>query len=390
MNRFVSSSTAAAAMCAALWIVDNAKSQIPVKIPTGDQERLVNLELRVSHLEQALAKTQQQLAALRPADGSDGVNTVPAPFSVVNSSGKPIFTVEDDDGAEVTLRNGNGAKSVRISSLKIQLQSADASQYVGLLMDSGGHPFVTVRDTELASIGVDGKTKAMGVRLGGAGGKLASLDLERDVGNIQLYKDSTPVARISSETGFGGPGLVLKTASGSGSFIATVSTDRGGYATATSTTDDSFTVGASASGQMGARLYSGNGAVPIGGLVKEQDGTGMLYVGSGKGILAQVGVNAEGSGVIDVMRDDKQVLAYLVSNSNGGEIGVSNSSGQRVAILDTNPGTNGGRATFTDSGGTPAAKVGAMGANQGDLCIVRGDKPGKCLSQTVLPLSIGQ
>jgi len=292
MNKLSQKGTAAIAVFAAIVIVNQAKPQTPARIPNGgDQEQIVNLQLRVSHLEQALAQVQQQLAKKN--------STVAAPFTVVNSEGLTLFTVDDKAGGEV----------------------------------------------KVFSIG----------------------------------DDEHPYFEVSPNS------LKIHDPTGALAFVATGLEGGGGLATTYSKNGGRATMGDNGSDFASVRLMQGSQG-PSGGITLQPDGTAKVYAGQ-PGVPLAAMIATGGQGHVETFDKAGKPMAWIASFESGGTIGANNSAGLPAAVVEANPKGNGGHGVFFDAGGkTAALTLGAIGSNQGDACIVRGDKPGLCLSRTALPL----
>jgi len=407
MKVLLRNGTAAIGVCALLWIADSAKSQIPQKIPTGDQERLVNLELRVSHLEQMVAQIQSGKGSSSANGQSNGqaavtvTSRVTAPFEVVSKQGKTLLTVKELAGeSNLFLLDSAGQAAIAISTLgtpSITLQkggSAKPSAGPGTQSDYAsldavvGLQYSSAGQTALINV----QKGVMGFRLkkGETGSPTnVSLDLTNGVGNLQIFDGTKQVASLSAASPTGGAALSLQQSSGAGFFRAGAS-ESGGYAVAVSQSQNAASIGADVNGFVGVRAYKKWGGPPSGGITIQENGSAMVYAGLPGSTRAKMGIATTGDGLINVLRENGTPMAYLGISPAGGEVGAANSAGTIVAKIGVNTKTNGGEGSFGDSSGKEMADISGIDGGAGDVCIVRGDKPGKCLGQTVLPLSFGK
>ena len=380
MNRFLQNGTAAVVFCGALWIVDGARSQVPQRIPTGDQERLVNLELRVAHLEQALAQLQTKNSS----------STVKAPFKVVNAAGTAILNVTDEPaGGALSLNDKTGGAVAVLDTSKIMLHVRKG--YAGIGLSSEDIPLLVVGGPQHASLGIDPNTGAMGLRLAVKTGKPdVTLDLEGGVGNLHLFKGNDQIGSLSTNPGGAGARLQLNDTSGSAAFTAGISSSGDGFVQASSRKGAGASLGADSDGNVGMRVYSVVGGGPSGGTALEPDGSAIVYAGTPGNARVKMFVDAGGHGNVSIQNQQNQPVVWMQSTDNGGGMAATYGNGKLGMVMETAPDGNGGHGVFYDAGGKAVLTLTAVGPNRGDVCIVRGDKPGKCLAETVLPLSIGQ
>lgn len=327
----------------------------------GIQQRFVNDELTLAHIQQALNSLKGQ---------SGG--TVHAPFQVLGASGKAILTVEERDGEPfLHVDNAAGEQIVRIitaasGSGLVRVGASGGNNYVYLGGDSNGHALVSVTDDgDHAALTRSQRTNALGVYVGKTGEQDVSLDLEDGVGHVHVYHGTDEV--IDLKTSSGGHGL-LEVNSGSGSgrvemgVLAT-----GGYVTVSSTGGERAFMGAPKGKEFGFRLYPGSADTAVAGMI--EDSQGNATIGISKNDIWRVDMAVGGaSGIVGVL--DNSGKKYLSALTNypggGGSLQVANPSGQIVSLVDANPTNNEGRAVFTDNGGVPLAKIGAAGPH-GDV-----------------------
>jgi len=399
MTKLGRNGAVAMALIAVAWIAGEAQQQLPVKIPTGDQERLVNLELRVSHLEQALAQMQKQgnpqpsgKQSEPPAEtGTERV--VVAPFLVMNSEGHAIFQVEDSQGGKVSINDAEGNPVALLDTGKLMLRTNKG--YAGAAVDSSGNPFLTVTAGGHAAIGVDPNTGAIGLRLSaktvpnasniGIWQQDVSLDLEGGVGNLHLFHGNDTVGLLSVNPGGKGAKLQLNDTSGTAGFTAGISLAGEGFAKAVSKAGAAVSIGTYLDGPFGVRIESQDGGPPSAGMFVGSDKNGTVYAGAPGKIRTLMNTDG-GQGYMAVVNDAGVSVVELTNTAIGGSIRAALPGGQTVAEVEAF--AEGGHGIFTNNGGKPLIKLGAASQDQGDACIVRGDKPGRCLSQSALPLSI--
>jgi hypothetical protein len=299
MSKLWRRGTVAVAVVATVWMVERANSQSPQRLPNGgEQEQIVNLQLRVSHLEQALAQMQKSN------------RRVVEPFEVVDASGNTLVKMEK-------------------------------AQHGG--------------------------------------------------SNLVLYDaDGNPTAMLTNESGIGAV-VSLTDPTFKAGFIAGVSPKGDGYASAYGMNGEAATIGADANGYVGVRTYAKLDSPPSGGIVLQRDGSANVYAGKPGSARTMMTLTTDGEGTFEVLNADSKRTAYIANTALGGEMGWANAAGTALGDLRVDPTTKGAVGTFGDSNGSQMAAVGAMWDGKGDACIVRGSgKPDKCLSKTVLPLSIGE
>lgn len=111
-------------------------------------------------------------------------------------------------------------------------------------------------------------------------------------------------------------------------------------------------IGTNAAGFSGVRVYASDSA---------------------KNATVAMGVRPDGSGGVGVAGKNGFIAQMTDNKSGGGELQLSNSSGQIVSVIGANPANNEGHAVFTDAGGAPLVKIGAAGTH-GDVLLGGPDK----------------
>lgn len=150
-----------------------------------------------------------------------------------------------------------------------------------------------------------------------------------------------------------------------------------------------FTVGIADQGDPYARWDASNGSAYIGSppgryfgvrlfapgtdttVVSISETVGQANVALGLHGTAKVEMRVDGTGArVGVLDNsgEKYVSNLTAHGNGGGDLELSNPSGQVVAIVDANPTNNEGRAVFTNGGGEPLAKIGAAG-DHGDVLL---------------------
>ncbi|HXN49118.1 MAG TPA: hypothetical protein VN893_20870 [Bryobacteraceae bacterium] len=422
MSKLLHNGTVVLAVVAAtVWVVERASSQSPQRIPNGgDQEQIVNLQLRVSHLEQALAQMQQQMSALKSGKGNTPpakqvTSQVTAPFEVVNESGKVLLNVREaaGGGAILYVLDSNETPIALLSAVggsgMLSLMESGAAKTVPGQAAGAVTPGEAVaaneaaldatsglqysRSGQTALVNFDKGTSAMGFRLkqGGVGTSTnVSLDVANGVGGVHLFDGGKAVGTLAVNPGGGGAFLTVNEPGKIGRFTAGVSGGGDGFAKAVSMGGGLAAMGDDANGGVGLRIRSKDGGPASAGMTLQDDGTGMVYAGLPGSPRAKMGISSDKEGIVDVLNAESQPMGWMQSGAAGGVVGVANAAAQSVASIGAREDVQGGGlAVFADAGGTTVLTAGATTEpNRGDTCIVRGDKPGRCLSQSALPLSI--
>jgi hypothetical protein len=154
-----------------------------------------------------------------------------------------------------------------------------------------------------------------------------------------------------------------------------------------STNGKSFTAGMTPEGIPFARWDATNGSVAIGAPPGKFFGVRVIPAGSDvssvslltsnniasvmvgrSGVPRLAMVDSDANLSIGILNSAGQYLSRLTSKPSGGGLEVANGTGQMVAILDSNPANNEGRASFYNASGTPLAKIGAAG-DHGDVLL---------------------
>lgn len=292
----------------------------------GIQQRFVNDELKIAHLEQAHSSS-----------------TVQAPFTVVGKGGQPILTVTGDNGSGL-LSLGSGGDQANLG------YTPDGPRFS--LIDNGDHVYIGRRRS----------TTALGLYLGTGSDYLAAIDLEGGVGNVHLFKGTNQVGAFSVTDN----GATLEMESSSGNQYLTSGIGDGGDAfMRVSGKGGSALLGAPPGKDFGLRLYKGASATAD----MLEDAQGNASIGIAKNNIMRVNMAVGGaSGIVGVL--DGAGKNYLSALTNypggGGSLQVANQSGQIVSLVDANPVNNEGRAVFTDNSGQPLAKIGVL-AQHGDV-----------------------
>jgi len=405
MRKNLQSGVIGAAVFAVLWVVNPAKSQPPVKIPSSEQEAIVNLQLQVRDLQQAVAKLQQGAKGPSnggksgpPPDAGTTPQQVTAPFQVVNDQGKVIFEVDDNLGGQVSINDDNQNTIGVLDTTKLFLRTSHG--YGGIALDSQGRPALVVTAGQRAAIGVDAATGAMGLRLSGGGVQQSngtfmfrpdvSLDLEGGVGNLQFFHGQDTLAFLSATPGGKGAKLQLNDSTGSAGFTAGVSSTGNGFAKAKAGGATASMGQEGTDGVVGFRIRSTDDGPPSGGISLQKDGTGLVYAGTPGVARVKVGMTGDKQSMVTLYNSENKPVTFLQETNAGGIMGVATNDAHPVISLAADQGLGGGGlGVFADAGGTTVLTLGAKKeAGQGDICIIRGDKPGRCLSQNALPLSI--
>jgi hypothetical protein len=345
MRRLLQNRAAAAALAVALGMAGGAQSQPPVKIPSSTQEQVVNLELKVRDLQQALAQLQRQVSALQKGQGNtppanNTASRVTAPFEVVNAAGKTLLTVGDVSGdTNLYLWDASGAPSAVISTVgspslsltKFGAAKGEASKLVSL--DSAvGLQYSSAGQTGLLNI-EDG---VMGFRLKKGGFEAptnVSLDLTGGLGNLHLFNGTSQVGSLSVNAGGDGARLWLHQPSGTGSFVAGISANGDGYANAVAKSQAAISMGADGGGFVGLRAFAKWGGPPSGGISIQNDGSATVYAGMPGSMRAKMGINQNGQGIVNVVDDRDEPMAYLSLGPNGGMVAAANLDGTFVTTI---------------------------------------------------------
>lgn len=251
MSKQLRIGTAAVAVVATVWVVERANSQSPQRIPNGgDQEQIVNLQLRVSHLEQALAQMQQQVSALKSgkessAPAKEVTSRVSAPFEVVNAAGKALLLVREapGGGAMLCLLDSNASTialldAVGGSGMLTLTESGGATPAPGqaagaaapnraavvneaVLDATGGLRYS--RSGQTALVNFEKGTSAVGFRIKKGGYEATtdvSLDVANGVGNVHVFDGGKPVGTLAVNPGGGGAFLMVSEPGQKGNFTA--------------------------------------------------------------------------------------------------------------------------------------------------------------------------
>jgi hypothetical protein len=157
----------------------------------------------------------------------------------------------------------------------------------------------------------------------------------------------------------------------------------------------SFTAGVDAQGGAFGRWDASNGSALIGVPPGKTDfGIRLMAAGTNTTTVAlaennqssMVAVGRNGVAKLEMVVNTTESLMGVMDNAgkfylsalrdhgtSAGALEIANASGQVVASMDSNPKTTEGRATFTDAGGRPLAKIGAAG-DHGDVLLAGTNK----------------
>ena len=331
------------------------------------QERFVNDELRITHLEKTVSQLSNT-AGNGATHSAGGEASVQAPFQVVGASGEPILKVSEGDGSSGMLELLSGGRTYAqlrtISNgntglLTIKNVGGDTAN-LGMTEDG---PVLSMNDHgDRASIGRKKSTGALGLYLSKGEKTAVAMDLEGGTGNFHLFHGDAQVGSLSATEN--GAKLQLNVPGGGKTFSAGISDSDGDAFARWNTANGAVLVGTPTGKDLGIRLYLADGKTPTVGITENAQGDAQVAVAQGgvSRIAMQVHGKSAKLGVFD--GSGKNFSALLTTHEEGGgNLELANGSGQIVALMDANPTNSQGRAVFTDSGGTPLAKIGAAGSH---------------------------
>jgi hypothetical protein len=395
-------------------------------------------------LEARVAKLEELIGAQAKAQPKQGGVVLRAPFTIVDASNKPIFTVSADAGgaqlvvgdtsaqhyAEMSVGSGDVTIGVHDKDATASLKATGASGYLmtngskgnavlgqsdigmGLFINSqSGEPLADLAQPEGGNRGMALRVYAQGqpaAQMGVAPGTGGLLRLISGGDKITVQLDSMPdgtgmvkVRGDSDENGvtLDGKGQFVKLQGQAG--VAVLGKDQADWGLAVKDSGGNPKASLSdQSGKVGLRVYDGGKEVVYSGAVPGKGGSVNVYSPGSSGAVASLEVNGDGSGSVQAnvagggkglrLDAEKKALfidtdagtATLGDDDGGWGLFIGQSGGQPLADLAQPQGQS--MALRVYASGQRALEVGGSKSGGGsiDLFGTGGDKPGVSLRST--------
>lgn len=323
-----------------------------------------------------IAATSPSSSAPTGEAGAQGPVTVTAPFKVVNQSGEVILAVNE--------------KETDFFSNSIALMDRDGNGKIALVPKGGG--------TGEAYLALYGQQSTPSLILGDEYG-YGTISAFDSSGNNYLRMGKSPKQQIFTggtlelyASGGGNSIAAIGNASDTGLIVAkkanelswaALGTDEQGNPAVRIRKNDKLVaqLGFNATGKTALKIY-GAQDTPVAAFGENPDGPGgILQINDGAGSRAAEVRNSGEGGQLAVFPHSTTAFGSLSATKNGGQVAVSNGSGQAVSILDTSL-SQGGRLILADPSGGPAVRTGWNGSG-GEICAATAKRGTQCIDISV-------